>query len=165
MGMKLSLLCDQIELERLHIECFKQKLQKLETAQRNINVNKRRWNLDDIRNNIEVAFHTAWRIRLSQDVPEKQDYVASVAQIVEGLGRQYKAKKQTLGQIEVSAKDRKEQVFLFLQSILAKYESLEMSRNKNYALSKNLGNEDDFYCPLDAREQLTFDAFVLDQRT
>ena len=71
-AMKLSLLCDQMELERLHIECFiKEKLWKLKTARRNIVPNKRLWNLGDVRSNAEVAFHKASRIQLSQDVPEK----------------------------------------------------------------------------------------------
>ena len=55
--------------------------------------------LDDIRNNDEVAFHTAWRVWLSQDVPEKQDYVAYVSQIVEDLAGQYEAK--TLEPVDV----------------------------------------------------------------
>merc|ERR1712228_764852 len=69
----LSLINHQIELEKLHIECFTEKLQRLENATKRIKRNGKKWNIDDIRNNIEVAFHTAWRIRLSQDVPDKQD--------------------------------------------------------------------------------------------
>ena len=82
-----------IQLARLHIECFKEKLSKLETASRNIKKNGKKWNLDDIRNNIEVAFHTAWRIRLSQDVPEKQEFAKQMSSIVGTLRANYVRKK------------------------------------------------------------------------
>ena len=84
-------------------------------VQRNTVTNKQWWNLDDIRNNIEVAFHTALRIRMLQDVPEKQDYVASVAQIVEVLARQYVAKRAALGQHELSLTAQAAGVFVFAE--------------------------------------------------
>ena len=113
---RLSYLNHQIELEKLHIECFTEKLQRLENAAKNIKRNGKKWNIDDIRNNIEVAFHTAWRIRLSQDVPDKQDYVKQLSRIVENYKTQYDIKKTTLGTEEISIEARKEKVFLFLQS-------------------------------------------------
>ena len=113
---RLSWLNLQIELEKLHIECFTEKLQRLENASKNIKRNGKKWNVDDIRNNIEVAFHTAWRIRLSQDVPDKQDYVKQLSRIVESLKNSYDIKKTTLGTEEISIETRKEKVFLFLQS-------------------------------------------------
>ena len=65
----------------------------METASRNIKKNGKKWNLDDIRNNIEVAFHTAWRIRLSQDVPEKQEFAKQMSSIVGTLRANYERKK------------------------------------------------------------------------
>eukprot|EP00485_Elphidium_margaritaceum_P023189 CAMPEP_0202711498 /NCGR_PEP_ID=MMETSP1385-20130828/23297_1 /ASSEMBLY_ACC=CAM_ASM_000861 /TAXON_ID=933848 /ORGANISM="Elphidium margaritaceum" /LENGTH=1249 /DNA_ID=CAMNT_0049371245 /DNA_START=57 /DNA_END=3806 /DNA_ORIENTATION=+ len=161
---RLSYLNHMIELEKLHIECFSEKLQRLEIASKRIKKNKK-WTVDDVRNNIEVAFHTAWRIRLSQDVPDKQDYAKQLSKIVESLKLGYEAKKTTLGKEEVSIEERKEQVFLFLQSTLAKYESRQMAENKEFKLSRNLENEDDFFAPYDETDQNLFDSFVLDQRT
>ena len=61
--------------------------------------------------------------------------------------------------------ERKERVFLFLQSTLAKYESRRMASNKHYVLSRNLSAEEDFFAPFDRGEQEEFDSMVLDQRT
>jgi len=164
----LSLINHQIELEKLHIECFTEKLQRLENATKRIKRNGKKWNIDDIRNNIEVAFHTAWRIRLSQDVPDKQDYVKQLNVIVENLKLSYNLKCKTLGKEEYNLDERKEEVFLFLQSVLAKYESSQMAsdkKGKSFKLSRNLGDEDDFYCPYNETDQNVFDSFILDQRT
>ena len=133
------------------------------TASKNIKKNGKRWNLDDIRNNIEVAFHTAWRIRLSQDVPEKQEFAKQMRSIVDALRSNYERKRAHLGRAEVPMEERKERVFLFLQSILAKYESKRMAKNKHYVLSRNLSAEEDFFAPFDRGEQAVFDSLVLDQ--
>mmetsp|Transcript_20524 Transcript_20524/g.32665 ORF Transcript_20524/g.32665 Transcript_20524/m.32665 type:complete len:1240 (-) Transcript_20524:181-3900(-) len=162
---RLSFLNHQIELEKLHIECFTEKLQRLENASKAIKRNGKKWNIDDVRNNIEVAFHTAWRIRLSQDVPDKQDYVKQLHKVVESLKHNYDSKVVILGKAEISIEERKEEVFLFLQSTLAKYESRQMATNKSFKLSRNLENEEDFYCPYDETDQNKFDSFILDQRT
>lgn len=77
----------------MHIECFKQKLTKLETAARKIKKNGKKWNLDDIRNNIEVAFHGAYRIRLSNDIPEKREFAKQMKSIVDALRANYERKK------------------------------------------------------------------------
>eukprot|EP01083_Nonionella_stella_P092556 259152_1 len=161
----ISLKNDEIELAKLHIECFTEKLQRLSNANEAIRRNGRKWNVDDIRNNIEVAFHTAWRIRLSQDVPDKQDYVKQLSAVVAGLGKNYSSKCELLGRNEVSMEERKESIFLFLQSTLAKYESNQMARDESFKLSVNLQNENDFYCPYCEADQNVFDSFVLDERT
>lgn len=61
--------------------------------------------------------------------------------------------------------ERKERVFLFLRSVLAKYEARRMANDRHFVLDRNLSADEEFFPPFDRGEQILFDSMVLDQRT
>ncbi|ETO16930.1 hypothetical protein RFI_20407, partial [Reticulomyxa filosa] len=106
----------QMILERLYTVCFKEKLNKLKTASKKVRAN-RRWNIEDVRQNVEVAFRTAWTIRLSNDVPEQQQKVAILKQVMESCKQEYERQKNILGKKDVPFEERQEKIVTFLRSV------------------------------------------------
>ena len=113
---KLSYLKQEIEIEKSQIESFQQKIAKLEDAEKSIKRNNRKWNVDEVRNEVEIAIAAAWSIRLHQDIPGKQDDANKLSQTIAGLKEKYESMQKSLGTKKISIDTRKEAIKAFLDS-------------------------------------------------
>eukprot|EP01083_Nonionella_stella_P280729 955016_1 len=63
---KLLILNRKYELAALEHECVQTKVGRIQKCQNQMRQNGRKWSVDDLRKQVEVAFHATWRIRMPQ---------------------------------------------------------------------------------------------------
>eukprot|EP01083_Nonionella_stella_P280730 955018_1 len=135
---KLLRLNRKYEITGLQNECFQVKMQRLQNAQIVINRNGRNWDVDKIRDNIEVAFHTAWRVRLPEDVLGKTAELEVIEQCFNDLSGSYTSIMDILKGHTESDEQKKEKLTFILQSV-----NMRPVHNGNDGEEKemNAGNE------------------------
>eukprot|EP01083_Nonionella_stella_P016204 45325_1 len=150
---KLFALIDhRIEIEKLYLECYQIKLDKVGIAYDKLDETIDVWDMKHMREYVQNTLCNIANIRTSSELQEKEQMVEKLKEKINKMETKYEEKKALLNKSKVEHKKRAARITLYLKTVMNEFNA----RNKNIKLDEKN------FCRADVQEN--FNSFLLDQR-